>query len=134
MTNLEFYKDEIHKICRSIDNCSIDVVSSELADAAVEVWVKYSDKKLDLINWLLEEYKEPLLNDDEKEYLYQLEKILNIKIISIYKCRSCWTEELTINYTSEIETDGITLPKFKIDEKFINLQFNKSYTREELEL
>lgn len=85
------------------------------------------------INWLLEEYKEPILDDKEgKEFLKQLiEPFKSNKFVSIGI--NNFTETLRINY----EIGWVSYPKKVLGEKwdwFKNLNPEKLYTLEELGL
>ncbi len=91
--------------------------------------------------WLLEEYKEPILTEEDKKILKDVINVFNSfkkEIVDIRKrhiCRGCY---LYINYidggedVSSIETHT-TLP-FNGDKLFKGMKLDKRYTLEELEL
>lgn len=93
------------------------------------------------MNWLLEEYKEPILTEEDKKILKDVINVFNSfkkEIVDIRKrhiCRGCY---LYINYidgdedASCIETHT-TLP-FNGDKLFKGMELDKRYTLEELEL
>lgn len=69
MTNLEFYKEEIkEKYKNFMRTTSQPYGRYDLADALYEVCWKRTGKK-NIIDWLCEEHKEPILDEEEKEYL-----------------------------------------------------------------
>lgn len=93
------------------------------------------------MEWLLEEYKEPILTEEDKKILKDVINVFNSikkEIVDIRKrhiCRGCY---LYINYVdcdedvSCIKTHT-TLP-FNGDKLFKGMELNKSYTLEELGL
>lgn len=93
------------------------------------------------MNWLLQEYKEPILTEEDKKILKDVINVFNSfkkEIADIRKkhiCRGCY---LYINYidcgedVSCIETHT-TLP-FNGDKLFKGMELDKAYTLEELGL
>lgn len=80
-----------------------------------------------------EEYKEPILTNEEKEYLSAVIKPFRNHVKSIEKIKSIITvklEYLNINMVA----DGITLPYFNKGAMYKRMEVDKEYTLEELGL
>lgn len=91
-----------------------------------------------------EEYREPILNDMEKEYLNAVIKPFRDRVRSIRKTEDDGDHQyirVTVARYDQKETgkgncvyEDINLPSFKKDMKYINMETNKNYTLEELGL
>jgi hypothetical protein len=126
MLNIEKYKEDILKI-----------LDKEYSCGAMEMIYKFAEHKTSkpfksyyaLFNWLCEEYKEPLLTDDEKEFLQDLMKwyvfdevyISNMNEIVLFKDES----------SENVKRYNIAIPSNFYFEK---LQQFEGYTLEELDL
>jgi hypothetical protein len=81
------------------------------------------------IEWLNQEYKEPILDDVEREYLSAVIKPFRNKIICIRKER---VEREFIKIV--LINDTLSLPYFKAGTMYKGMKLNKRYTLKELEL
>ena len=90
MTNFEKYKDDLMKIegifafdknTRKIEICD-DIDGMKCEDCLFHPETCFESDK---IKWLYEEYKEPILSDDELEFIKVLSKISEKKIKYIHK-------------------------------------------------
>ncbi len=121
MTNLEYYKEEIKRW-----------------ESFLKVYIDCTGKEIDygeIIDWLLEEYRKPLLTEDDKKYLRQLEKTLDIEIEKVCKQDDTRnTEHIAITYNTKIEREHLSLPAYERKKKFSKLDYGKEYTMEELGL
>ena len=85
-------------------------------------------------NWLLEEYKEPILNEDEKKILRGVIEAIKpfIKISPlITRYNEAYGQTLIV---LSYENEYVRLPLFNRDKMFTNLEYEKSYTLKELGL
>ena len=83
------------------------------------------------LEWLEEEYKEPILNDVEKAYLSAVIKPFRGEVKSIKKVSFCGeVEYLKIFF----EMDLMSLPFFANGTMYKGMEVNKKYTLEELGL
>lgn len=81
--------------------------------------------------WLQQEYKEPILDDAEREYLSAVIKPFRDKVTSIYKLNSNEHKEyILIN----LEDDFTTMPCFTAGTMYKGMETGKRYTLEELGL
>lgn len=91
------------------------------------------------MNWLLEEYKEPILTDEERVIVKDIINALkpfNLKFTHITKNSFSpeKKEYLSLIYDKNDKYIWVELPKFGRGEKFVGMELNKSYTLEELGL
>lgn len=81
--------------------------------------------------WLQQEYKEPILDDVEREYLSAVIKPFRDKVTSIYKLNSNEHKEyILIN----LEDDFTNMPYFEAGTMYKGMETGKRYTLEELGL
>ena len=84
-----------------------------------------------LVNWLEDEYKEPILNEKEKEYLSAVIKPWRDKVKSIAKYRhSVEVEYICI----ELSCKYIGFPSFKAGTMYKGMEPGRGYTLEELKI
>lgn len=131
MRNIEKYKD---KIFNRINEC-------ELAKAiylAKEGKIADCDRKCKLcrdacVRWLLEEAKEPVLDDVEKKYLSTVIKPFRGKVgyISKQKNFDSTMEFIHIDLSDE---DVADFPNFKANTMYRGMEADKYYTLQELGL
>lgn len=84
------------------------------------------------MNWLLEEYKEPILDDIEKEYLSSFIKPFKNRVNSISKISGDRIYYIEIRYDNDEPT---YFPSFEEnDNMYRGMVADKEYTLEELDL
>ena len=84
-----------------------------------------------LVNWLEDEYKEPILDDKEREYLSAVIRPWRDKVKSIAKYR--YSEE--VEYICiEIRCKYIDLPPFKAGTMYKGMELCREYSIEDLGL
>ena len=88
-----------------------------------------SEKKL--FEWANSEYKEPILDEVEKEYLSNVIKPWREKTISIIKVRVNEDDFISIRLKNG---EKVNLPWFKKSTMYKGMEANKVYTLEELGL
>lgn len=133
MLNIEKYKKEV--IAR-FDTCQMerminDITGFNYCGSAHDHCTPCAEY---VYKWLLSEYKEPILNDAEREYLSAVikpfrDKVKFIKLPS-YDC-------LNLIYTCIRMYDNcgneiVRLPNFKIGTMYKGMKIDKNYTPEEL--
>lgn len=131
MRNIEKYKDEIFN---RINECELAkaiylVKEGKIADC---------DRKCKLcrnacVRWLLEEYKESILDDAEKEYLSAVIKPFRNKIDTISKFTT-WDCSSQYIYISMKDNNIATLPVFPKGTMYKGMENGKHYTLKELGL
>ena len=129
MLNIEKYKGEIE--------CWYDSESAKqcsklycLSKAIKEVYIdRCKDKSITPLEWLCEEYQEPILTDSEREYLKIVFKPFHKRIENIIKAEDGDGE--SINYMYD-DTHSAWLPPFEKGTMYKNMELCKWYTLEEL--
>ena len=131
MLNIEKYKDEIFN---RINEC-------ELAEAiyiAKEGKMADCDRKCKLcrdacVRWLLEEYKDPILDDAEREYLSAVIRPFRKMIAYIVKAQDFDDGKQCIRIILQ-NGDGMHFPYLDDDAMYKGMEVNKGYSLEELGL
>lgn len=132
MLNIEKYKDEI-KAELEKDN-TLGCVVNKLMGNTCDDYPKCNDCYLKVLDWLLQEYKEPILTDEAKAYLKAiLEPIEGCCNICKVPCLTTSVHELIFSNGNECASlkykTGTKLYKY-----FEGLDYSKNYTLEELGL
>lgn len=127
MLNIEKYKDNIINNLRANITCCVNdlIQPGKCRDNCKEC-------KKHAMEWLLEEYKETILDEVEKAYLSAVIKPFRNRIRFIVKIRYKLFEQEFI-YIS-VEDDSITFPTFKLGTKYKGMEVGKPYSLEELGL
>ncbi len=131
MRNIEKYKDEIFN---RINECELAkaiylVKEGKIADC---------DRKCQLcrdayVRWLLEEAKEPILNEEEKEYLSAVIRPFRKKIASISKFET-WDDSSQYIYIEMTDSHIATLPVFPKGTMYKGMKDARHYSLKELGL
>lgn len=134
MLNIEKYKKEISQLVNEVNSieCSIATVAGIpcFAQACKECRNK-------CIDWMYSEYKENILNDDEKGIIKSMIKVirkLGCEVICVYKFDDeCGNYCVFIKYKNKLALyiEKMATPWFKKD-KFKGMKSDKEYTLEEL--
>lgn len=85
-----------------------------------------------------EEYKEPVLDEEEKKYLSAVIKPFKDRVVYIRKVKVCecnWFISIKVKrYDEEDSNEYIDLPYFRENTMYINMEVGKEYTLKELGL
>ena len=138
MTNLEFYKKEIQeKYFAFAMRLKHSKGRYDLADAIYEVCRKPKGKKF-ILDWFLEEHKEPILDEVEKKYLRAVIRPFKNKkevVITIIKVDMRGVENLEINIKRDYDFETtLYFPPFEKDTMYKGMELGKEYILEELGL
>lgn len=132
MLNIEKYKDQILNIHEK-NWLSIECAIGNVRGVHFPCNQKCNDCQLLSLNWLSEEYKEPVLNEVEKAYLSAVIKPFRNRVDYIMKeeniCSS--TEFIHIDLSGG---DIADFPNFKVGTMYKGMEIDKSYTLKELGL
>ena len=133
MKNIEKYKDIV------LDNMNICDIDTLLRGKCTKEYRAFCEGfscegcRERFIKWLLEEAKEPVLDDVEKEYLSAVIKPFRKKISCIRKNKDSLKGK---NYIKIEFCDGdcMFFPNLSNDEMYKGMELNKKYSLEELGL
>lgn len=137
MLNAEKYKDEIVKVGYDFalfaNKPIVACHSDEYECDTCKFHNDFTGCRAKRIKWLLEEYKEPILSDEEKKILLDIinavKPFTDVKPLILRGKRNITEPYITLCYDDE----DICLPTFK-DTMFENLELDKPYGLEELGL
>lgn len=136
MKNIEKYKDQILNIHEK-NWLSIECAIGNVRGVHFPCNQKCNDCQLLSLNWLSEEYKEPVLNEVEKAYLSAVIRPFRNRVKYIMKeetfdCPTdCPTEFIHIDLS---DGDIADFPNFKADTMYRGMEVDKYYTLQELGL
>lgn len=131
MLNIEKYKDEILNAAQSdITCCVIDLYHNDICPDDCK------DCKKAAMEWLLEECKEPILTDSEREYLSAVIKPYKNKVTFIAKSKDAYEAKyfISIVVNGNYGREAIHLPWFKENTMYKGMEIGKHYTLKELGL
>ena len=131
MLNIEKYKEDILNMRRAnITCCASDL--SHVEGCANKSCIEC---KKEALEWLLEEYTEPILDDKEREYLSSVIEPFRKSVISIKKLEATYGWEIISFYYTFQSYGCITiLPPFQSGTRFKGMELGKEYMCEELGL
>lgn len=132
MLNIEKYEKELRKsgvyFALTKEGRPVDCEDFYCVDCAFNIGCA-----IKRMNWLLEEYKEPILDDIEKEYLSAVIKPFRKRIKSIKK--TGYPSNSAFISIAMDKSEHIFLPVFELNSgMYQRMEINKEYTLEELGL
>lgn len=127
MLNIEKYKDNILNAAQAdITCCVIDLFHNGVCPDNCK------DCKKAAMEWLLEECKEPILTDSEREYLSAVIKPFRKNVMDVVKTQySGGKQSIRIRICAG---DYVELPLFNNNTMYKGMDVGKYYTPEELGL
>lgn len=136
MKNIEKYKDNIES---NINVCGLyyEIYKIKIGKPASDCCCNCDKCYDDCIRWLAEEFKEPVLDDVERKYLYEVIRPFRKKITYISKVIHYGVDRQYISITIKDKDgfrDSLNLPDFENDTMYKGMEINKAYTLEELGL
>ena len=132
MLNIEKYRDVVLK---SLDSCRLETSLRELYGETVVCCshMKCGECNKRLREWLLEEAKEPVLDDVEKEYLSAVIKPFRNRVKYIVKTYGVSEARQFIRIIMR-DCEYSNLPFFKGGTMYNGMKVDKQYTLQELGL
>lgn len=128
MKNIEKYKDDILKSEMADITCIVNNLIHE-----GKCFYECEHCKRNAMHWLLEEYKEPVLDNVEKEYLSATIKPFRKMIAYIVKAQDFDDGKQCIRIILQ-NGDGMHFPYLDDDAMYKGMEVNREYTLEELGL
>ena len=87
-----------------------------------------------LVNWLEDEYKEPILDEKEKEYLSAVIKPWRDKVKDIFKTACNEYDYIVIEYYDNGYLQAIRMPLFEKGTMYKDMELARKYSVEDLGL
>lgn len=138
MLNIEKYEEEIKKEIANFRD--IPCIVKDLKDGGCGENRNCVTCSMEMLHWLSQEYKEPILTDEEKEFIKTIISSFKERwLISIEWFETTITSRICI-FAREKEghdliVESIEIPMLLLKESmFQGLEKNREYTLEELEL
>ena len=136
MKNIEKYKDIV------LDNMNICDIDTLLRGKCTKEYRAFCEGfscegcKERFLKWLLEEYKEPILDDAERKYLSEVIRPFKNYVTGITKVKNeCETDKQFIRImVNKYKIQYIILPYFEENTMYKGMKENKKYSLEELGL
>ena len=98
----------------------------------------YTDKRLleSYLEWLEDEYKAPILDEKEREYLKSFIRPWKHLTVTVKKTSNYYGERIVISYLNKNLSyfETISLPIFERNTMYKGMELNKDYTLEDLGL
>lgn len=132
MKNIEKYRDVV---LENLNNCQLEKSLRELYGETVVCCphTKCDECEKRLREWLLEEAKEPILYDAEREYLSAVIKPFRGKVSYISK-QNTLNSPMEFIHIDLSDGDSADFPNFKADTMYKGMEIDKYYTLQELGL
>lgn len=128
MKNIEKYKNQIINAYHADLSCCVhsDILNLPCNSSCIKC-------KKSVVKWLLEEYKEPILDEVEREYLKAVIRPFRNKIDTISKFQT-WDDSSQYIYIEMKDTHIGTLPVFPKGTMYKGMKEGKHYSLKELGL
>lgn len=132
MLNIEKYKCVILNNKQSNITCCVNDLAHE-----GKCITNCDECKKEALEWLLSEYKEPVLDDAEKAYLSNIITPFRNKVDYVQLCSNgitCFVRICVKYYSYRKNVEYVNLPRFEINRMYKKMEINKQYSLEELGL
>lgn len=134
MKNIEKYKDDV---LDKLDACSLDQrLRRKMVNGYCEGF-NCGGCRERVLKWLLEEAKEPVLDEVERKYLSEVIRPFRKKITSISKVIHYGADKQYISIITKDKygfIDSLNFPDFEKDTMYKGMEIDRPYTLEELGL
>lgn len=140
MLNIEFYKNDIQKLGTAYFSCINGKIGECDSDKCRKCIIKGKthDCVYNRLEWLASEYKKPILDVPERNYLSAVIRPFKKDVRFIFKDKKDTVyghEKIIISILDEKNLSSyIHLPPFKKDKMYKGMELEKQYTLEELGL
>lgn len=136
-TNLDYYKRELGKIFYQGCGNPAAMFDKIKTKCDSNIHSNYGQTYIeDILDWMSQPHKEPILNDKEREYLSAVIKPYKNKVTFIAKSKDSYEAKyfISIVVNGNYGREAIHLPWFKENTMYKGMKIGKHYTLEELGL
>lgn len=136
-TNLEHYKEDLKEILKINFGNPRGTIRKIREKFGCQIKVKSGEYATDvLLEWMNQPYKEPILDDVEREYLSAVIKPYKNKVTFIAKSKDAYEAKyfISIVVNGNYGREAIHLPWFKENTMYKGMEIGKHYTLKELGL
>jgi hypothetical protein len=130
-TNLEHYLKRLTRAVQEAYGRPTQIFDTiqKYIDPGIER--KHLDYTSDILEWMAQEYKGDILDYSEKKYLSEVIRPFREEVTAIEKLEAPAGREYIVII---LKDDGMHFPCFKKDTRYKGLEYDKTYTPEELGL
>ena len=133
MLNIEKYKDDILNAKQTDIHCNVHNILLQLSH--IPCTGNCRECKKNVMEWLLSEYKEPILDDAEKKYLSAVIKPFSGKVNYISKIENGYSAKEQFIKITVNRNEFINLPYFNTRSRmYAGMEPFRKYTLQELGL
>lgn len=130
-TNLEHYLPEVKRAVQAAYGKPVQIFDTIQKSIDPEIERNNPDCISDILAWMVQQYREPILDYTEKKYLREVIRPFREEVIAIEKLETYTGEEYILILFKD---DGMHFPSFRKDTRYKGLKLEKRYTPEELGL
>lgn len=133
-TNLQHYKEGLKEILKINFDNPRGTIRNIREKFGCQIEVKRGEYATDvLLEWMEQPYKEPILDDKEREYLLAVIKPFRNKVSCISKQKN-FDKLMEFIHIDLSDGDVADFPNFKVGTMYTGMEVDKYYTLEELGL
>ena len=131
-TNLEHYLERLKSVVKEAYGSPILIFNSIQHYMDQEIEHNHKDYTSDILEWMAQQYREPLLKPEEKKYLREVIRPFRKEVNGITKL----TDSLRYRDFIRIQVgdDYMRLPNFEKGKMYKGMEYGKTYKPEELGL
>ena len=131
MLNIERYREDLKEKGDGLLECNIQFLMGKSYCMRFD---GCSACRKECIEWLLSEYKEPILTDEEKKYLKAVIEPFKDRVNHLRKYIHLGHGTEYVEFVIDDHTMSIDLPDFESGTKYKGMELGREYTLEELGL
>ena len=131
-TNLEHYLERLKSVVKEAYGSPQTIFYSIQKYMDPEIKHNNTAYSSDILEWMAQEYREPLLEPEEKKYLSEVIRPFRKEVESIRKLNGPQRGQAFIQI--QVGDDYLRLPNFEKDRMYKGMEYNKTYKPEELGL
>lgn len=136
-TNLQHYKEDLKEIVKFNFDNPRGVIRKIRETSGYQIKVEIGGVATDaILDWMVQPYEKPILDDKEREYLSAVIKPYRNKVTFIAKSKDSYEAKyfISIVVKGNYGREAIHLPWFKENTMYKGMELSKKYTVEELGL
>ena len=131
-TNLEHYLPELKRTVQEAYGRPVQIFDTIQKTINPEIEHNNSDYTSDILEWMAQQYREPLLKPEEKKYLREVIRPFRKEVNGIKKLTD------SVRYRDfiliQVGDDYLTFPSFEKGTRYKGMEYYKAYKPEELGL
>ena len=131
-TNLEHYMHRLKRVVKEAYGSPINIFNSIRNYIDPEIKHNHVEYTTDILEWMAQQYREPLLKPKEKKYLREVIRPFRKEVKSIRKLNGPQRDQAFIKI--QVGFNYLNFPGFERGTRYKGMEYFKDYTPEELGL